>query len=144
MLRAFDRINIVGGRRVARLSVLGLVMVCLLLLEPGVAAPPDTTVGPYRLIFRGCYSGDGTGVVNANNVMIRGNLLDENGNRVNFVAPSLTIENHRFHDQVTVAGRTIKVNGRVDPAGGPLKKARLVCTFSVVGVGHGRVAGEHN
>ncbi len=120
-----------------------LIFAALFSLKPGEAAPPNSTIGPYRLLFRGCYSGEGMGVVTANNVMIRGNLLDENGNRVNFVAPSLALDGSHFHDEVTIAGRKIKVTGRVDPSGGPLLKARLVCTFSVAGVGHGRVAGDH-
>ena len=84
------------------------------------------------------------GVVRATSVMIRGNLVDENGNRINFVAPNLAMENHRFHDKVTVAGRTIIITGRVDPSGGALRKARLNCTFTAVGTGYGRVAGDHN
>jgi hypothetical protein len=123
-----------------------LILISLLLLRPGAAAPPvaDDTVGPYRLIFRGCYSGTGDGVVTRRKVMIHGDLVDDNGNRVNFIAPNLKLENHRFHDTVTAGGTTIIITGRVDPSGGSLKKARLNCTFTAVGMGFGRVAGDHN
>jgi hypothetical protein len=123
-----------------------LILSGLLLLQPGVAAPAglDDTNGAYRLIFKGCYTGTGNGVVTPKSVMIRGDLVDENGNRVDFVADKLAMENHRFHDQVNVGGRTIVISGRVDPSGATLRKARLSCTFTAVGLGFGRVAGEHN
>ena len=130
-------------RSIHKIIIRIIVLACVLLLRPGQAAPPDSTIGAYRLIFRGVYSGEGMGAVNANNVMIRGTLQDESGNRINFVAPALALDGSHFHDEVTVAGRTIRVTGRVDPSGGPLQKARLVCTFTVVGLGHGRVAGDH-
>src|SRR6266699_1047629 len=130
-------------RSINKIIIRIMVLACVFSLKPGEAAPPDSTIGSYRLLFRGVYSGEGTGAVNANNVMIRGNLIDEGGNRINFVAPTLALDGSHFHDEVTVAGRTIRVTGRVDPSGGALQKARLVCTFTVVGVGHGRVAGDH-
>jgi hypothetical protein len=120
-----------------------IIFTCAFWVKPGWAAPPNSTVGAYRLIFRGCFSGTGNGVVTPNSVMVRGKLFDENGNRINFVAPNLTLENGRFHDVVSVAGMTVKITGRVDPGGGSLRKARLVCTFSVAGTRFGRVAGEH-
>ena len=129
-----------------RRSFVLLILFSLLLLKPGMAASPahDDTQGAYKLIFRGCYSGTGNGVVTPKKVMIRGDVVDENGNRINFVAPNLKLENHRFHDQVTVDGTTIIITGRVDPSGGALRKARLNCTFTAVGTGYGRVAGDHN
>jgi hypothetical protein len=123
-----------------------LIVMSLLWLQPGAAAPagnPDDTVGPYRLIFKGCYSGLGTAVVTPKFVMIRGDLVDDNGNQVNFVAQRLMLENHRFHDRVTVGGTTVIINGRVDPSGGALRKARLNCTFTAKGAGFGRVVGDH-
>ena len=129
-----------------RRSVFFLAIFSLLMLKPGVAAPPprDDTQGAYKLIFRGCYTGTGNGVVTPKKVLIRGNVIDDNGNRINFVAPNLPLENHRFHDQVTVGGTTVIITGRVDPSGGALRKARLNCTFTAVGMGYGRVAGDHN
>ena len=124
-----------------------LILISLLSLKPGVAAPPrgrDDTPGSYRLIFRGCYSGSGMGVVTPKFVTIRGNLIDEGGNQIDFVAQKLMLENHRFHNQLTVGGKTIILTGRVDPSGGALRKARLNCTFTAVGTGYGRVAGDHN
>ncbi len=123
-----------------------LIVMGLLSLQPGAAAPagnPDDTVGPYRLIFKGCYSGPGTAVVTPKFVMLKGDLIDDNGVQINFVVQKLMLENHRFHDKVTVGGTTVIINGRVDPSGGALRKARLNCTFTAVGAGFGRVAGDH-
>ena len=135
-----------GWRTLMRRVVLLIFLMSLVLFKPGSAAPPvrDDTVGQYDLIFRGCYTGKGKGTVNPNSVHLNGNLVDENGDRVNFNAPNLKLENHRFHETITVAGHTINISGRVDPSGGALRKARLICTFEAVGVGFGRVAGEHN
>src|SRR5436190_3044013 len=135
-----------GWRTLMRRSASLLILASLLMLKPGVAAPPpnDDTQGAYKLIFRGCYTGTGNGVVTPKKVMIHGNVVDENGNRLNFIAPNLDMENHRFHDQVTVGGVTIIITGRVDPSGGALRKARLNCTFTAGGMGYGRVAGDHN
>src|SRR5689334_6968659 len=135
-----------GWRTFMKRCLWVLIFSSLLMLKPGVAAPPprDDTNGAYKLIFRGCYSGMGNGVVTPKKVMIRGNVTDENGNGINFVAPNLTLDNHRFHGQVAVGGTTVIITGRVDPSGGALRKARLNCTFTVVGTGFGRVAGDHN
>jgi hypothetical protein len=135
-------------RKIMRRSSFLLILISMLLLKPGAAAPPssrDDTPGAYRLIFRGCYSGTGTAVVTPKFVTIRSkDLYDDAGNAVDFVAQKLPVENHRFHDQVTAGGKTIIITGRVDPSGGSLKKARLNCTFTAVGTGYGRVAGDHN
>src|SRR4051812_6092964 len=133
-------------RTYMRRALFLIFLICLMLFKPGAAARqnPDDTVGQYQMIFRGCYSGTGKGMVNPNSVHLNGNLVDEGGNRVNFVAPNLKLENHRFHDTVTVAGKTINISGRVDSSGGALRKARIICTFEAVGVGFGRAAGEHN
>ncbi|SRR5258706_10072106 len=137
----------IGWRTLMRRSALVLILFGLLMLKPGVAAQPphDDTQGAYRLIFRGCYSGTGMAVVTPKFVTIRGdNLVDDNGNGIDFVAQKLPLENHRFHDQVAAGGKTIIITGRVDPSGGALRKARVNCTFTVVGIGYGRVAGDHN
>src|SRR5881398_2145340 len=104
-----------GWQTLMRRSASLLILASLLMLKPGVAAlpPKDDTQGAYNLIFRGCYTGTGNGVVTPKKVMIRGDVVDENGNRINFVAPNLKLENHRFHDQVTVDGTTIIITGRV-------------------------------
>lgn len=135
-----------GWRTLMRRAVVLIFLMSFMLLRPAVAAPPvrDDTVGQYQLIFRGCYTGKGKANVNPNTVMIHGDLVDENGNNVNFNAAGMKIENHRFHDTITNGGRTIIISGRVDPSGGALRKARLICTFQAVGVGFGRVAGEHD
>jgi len=129
-----------------RRITLVVILLGLLSLKPGVAAPPprDDTAGAYHLIFRGCYTGTGKGVVTPKKVMIHGDVVDEGGNHVSFDASDLTLENHRFHDQVSAGGTTIIITGRVDPSGGALRKARINCTFTAVGVGFGRVAGDHN
>jgi len=129
-----------------RRAVVLIFLISLMLFKPGAAAPQvkDDTVGQYQLIFRGCYTGTGKAMVNPNSVHINGNLVDERGDRVNFVAPGLKLENHRFHDTVNAGGRSVVISGRVDSSGGALRKARLICTFQAVGVGFGRVAGEHN
>src|SRR5947208_646949 len=137
MLQSIRKIFISRWRRMMKGALALLIFAWMFTLKGGEAAPPDSTIGTYRLLFRGVYSGEGMGVVNANNVMIRGNLVDEGGNRINFAAPALALDGSHFHDEVMVAGRRIRVSGRVDPSGGPLQKARLVCTFTVVGVGNG-------
>jgi len=124
-----------------------LVLISLLLLKPGAAAPlvRDDTNGAYRLIFKGCYNGTGMGMVTPNFVTLRGdNLVDEAGKPVDFTAQKLDVQNHRFHGAISAGGTIVVISGRVDPSGGALKKARLICTFEAVGVGFGRVAGEHN
>jgi len=147
MLLSSDMIMIrCGWRTLMKRSAFLLVVVGLLSLQPGAAAPagnPDDTVGPYRLIFKGCYSGSGTAQVTPKFVTIKGDLVDENGTQINFVAQKLMLENHRFHDRVTMDGATVIINGRVDPSGGALRKARLNCTFTAVGAGFGRVVGDH-
>jgi len=136
-----------GWRTFMRRVAFLLVAFSLLMLKPGVAAPPprDDTPGGYRLLFRGCYSGTGMAVVTPKFVSIRGvKLLDENGNGIDFVAQKLMVVNHRFHDRVSTAGKTIIITGRIDPSGGALRKARVNCTFTVVGTGYGRAVGDHN
>jgi hypothetical protein len=120
-----------------------LILAWFCAIRPGEAAPPNSTIGPYRLLFRGVYHGEGIGTVTPDHVNLHGELEDDAGNRINFVANDLALNGSHFTDQFTAAGRTIKVSGRVDASGGPLQKARLVCNFTVVGVGHGRVAGDH-
>jgi hypothetical protein len=136
----------IGWRMFMRRITLVVILLSLLLLQPGVAARPprDDTPGAYRLIFRGCYTGTGNGVVTPKKVTIHGDVVDESGNHISFDASDLTLENHRFHNQVSVGGTTIIITGRVDPSGGTLRKARINCTFTAVGIGFGRVAGDHN
>jgi hypothetical protein len=123
-----------------------IILLCLATIRPGAAAPPganDDTAGPYRLIFRGCYSGSGSGTVTSKSVVIRGKLVDEDGNKINFVSPNLKLNNYRFYGTANVQGLKVSIAGRVDPSGGALRKARIVCTFSVLGIQHGRIAGDH-
>jgi len=146
MLFSSDMIIIRGWRTMMRRTSFLLILSGLLLFRPGLAAPPDhdDTPGAYRLVFKGCYSGTGKATVTPKMVTLRGDVVDENGNRVSFVADKLVLQNHRFSDQETVGGNTFKISGRVDPSGGALRKARLNCTFGAVGVGFGRVVGDHN
>jgi hypothetical protein len=135
-----------GWRTFMRRTAFLIVAVSLLFLQPSMAAKPlrDDTVGQYQLIFRGCYSGTGRGQVNKNSVTIRGTVFDENGARLDFNSGGMKLENRRFRDRLTVGATTVIISGRVDPSGGALRKARLICTFTATGAGFGRVVGEHN
>jgi hypothetical protein len=129
-------------RRVAFLFILS----GLLFVSRGAADPPahDDTPGPYKLTFKGCFSGKGKATVNPKFIMIKADLVDEQGNAVDFSVQKIDLENHRFHDRVNVAGKIIMISGRVDPSGGALLKARINCTFGAPDVGYGRAVGEHN
>src|SRR5689334_3317553 len=123
-----------------------LILSALLFVQTGDAAPPvhDDTTGGYRVVFKGCYSGTGKATVTPRSVMIRATLVDEKGNSVDFTVQRIAVQNHRFFDDVTIGGATISIAGRVDPSGGPLRKARISFTFGATEVGYGRATGEHN
>ena len=119
----------------------------LLLVRSSGAVPPanqDDTNGPYRLVFKGIYSGTGKAMMTPKKLMIRASLVDEKGNNVDFDVQKITVVNHRFAEDVSVAGRIINIAGRVDPSGGALKKARITFTYGAPNVGFGRATGDHN
>jgi hypothetical protein len=85
----------IGWRTFMRRITLVVILLSLLFLKPGVAAPPgnDDTQGAYRLIFRGCYSGTGMAVVTPKTVTIRGkDVYDEAGNPVEGVGLKINIK----------------------------------------------------
>src|SRR4051794_7826157 len=113
MLFSSDMIIIRSGwRTVMRRTSFLLILSGLLMFKPGLAAQPehDDTSGAYRLVFKGCYSGVGKAVVTPKSVTLRGDLVDETGKQVSFVAEGLVLQNHRFSDQITVAGKTFKIS----------------------------------
>jgi len=129
-------------KRTAFLFILG----SLLLVRSSGAVPPanNDTNGAYRLVFKGVYSGTGKATVTPKTLMIRASLVDEKGNDIDFTVQKITVANNRFSEDVSVAGRTINIAGRVDPSGGALKKARITFTYGAREVGFGRATGEHN
>ena len=127
-----------------RISFL-LILSALLLVRTGGAAPPgnNDTNGSYRVVFKGCYNGIGKATVTPRMVKIQASLVDEKGNDIDFTVQKILVENQRFFDDVTVAGTTISIAGRVDPSGGALRKARISFTFGSPTVGYGRATGGH-
>lgn len=123
-----------------------IILSSLLLVRSSGAVPPtqDDTKGNYRVVFKGIYNGIGKAIVTPKALMIRASLVDENGNDVDFTVQKITVENNRFAEDVSVAGRTINIAGRIDPSGGALKKARITFTYGAPEVGFGRATGEHN
>src|SRR5215212_10239492 len=94
---------------VMRRAVFLFILSGLLFASRGAAVPPDRddTPGKYKLTFKGCFSGTGSAMVTPKSVMIKGDLVDEKGNPVAFDLPRIDVQNHRFHDQVNVAGAII-------------------------------------
>jgi hypothetical protein len=107
---------------------------CVLVAGSGRGAPRDNPNlhGPYEVEFRGVLSGRARATVSASNVHIHpADLHDSGGNVVNFHAPNLRRDGHRFSGDGTSGNLTVRVVGRIDPATETLTKARLVCTFEM-------------
>jgi len=132
------------SRFVFRLILLVGVVSCVLVARPGRGAPRDNPNlhGPYDVEFRGILSGRARATVSASNVHIHpAELRDGAGNIVNFHAPNLRRDGHRFSGNGTSGNRTVRVVGRVDPATETLTKPRLVCTFETSDKQCGRALG---
>lgn len=105
-------------------------------------APEPKIQGSYKILVRGDYTGDGNAAVGAKSVTITAKVTDSAGNRVNFVAANLKMENGRFSGTGKMGGTDLRVNGRVDPPGNSLKAARLTATFGNTTGPTGRIVGD--
>ena len=105
-------------------------------------APDPNVLGSYKVLIRGDYAGDGNAAVGAKSVTITGQVTDSAGNKVNFHAANLKMENGRFMGTGRIGGSDVRVNGRVDPPGTSLKAARLTATFGNTTGPSGRIMGD--
>src|SRR5688500_5058107 len=92
-------------RRIMRRMAMVIILGSFLLMGGSASAAPKKekgdTKGGYKLIFKGCYRGTGTAVVTDAFVSIKGkDLTDEEGNRVDFDAKKLPLENNRFRERL--------------------------------------------
>jgi hypothetical protein len=107
----------------------------------GDKTPPPSTLGAYRVQFRGALSGDGNAAVSAQGVIMTARLRDENGNVGNFRAQNLSLNRGRFSGSGTYTGLPVQISGRVDPPADALRTARLVCTIQTSTARYSRALG---
>ena len=106
------------------------------------AAPSAAT---YDLKIAGYVKGKGTGEYSGSTLSLSATVEDENGNKGDFTATSLTIDaKSHFEGTGTVFGKTMKISGRLDdpkPGDTQLKARRVVGTFKTSDSHYGRIAG---
>ena len=137
-------------------SVIAAGIACTLLAYGSVLAQaPQTSaaaIGPYTILVRGYYTGDGSATVGGGFVAIHATVHDDAGHVGTLDAPQITMVGDHFSGPARVMGMTITVQGRVDAAdpinGTAAANADAVVTDARVGAtfvdsrGHtGRIAG---
>jgi hypothetical protein len=141
-----------------RLTILLVLILAVLGLGTQLSARSGNNPGidgDYSVVFKGCFQGAGEARVVGKGkkiVYLRGDLTDTTDGKVGqFKVMNLDFNvDGRFSGAGTfnkTAGKKYDVNlvGRLEPADGVvIKKARIICTFTVKDVGAGRAIGSHN
>jgi hypothetical protein len=122
-------------------AAIALCMVCAAAGHRGREAP-ESTLGAYKLEFRGSLTGSGTAAVSANGITITAVVRDDTGNGSSFVAPNLPLQGGRFMGTGTATGGLpVELSGRVDVPSDTVRAARIVATFSTSKGKLGRMVG---
>jgi len=114
--------------------------------SPALAAGNSPTAGDYSITIAGSYKGSGTATVTDDRLNISLSVTDEQSHKGELVVSDLEIKDNHFSGQGTVLGKTMTLQGRVDPPDtqdNTPRTARLVGTFTVKDGTHGRIAGGH-
>lgn len=112
----------------------------------GHAASRVSGQATYSISIKGYLTGSGTASLNGKMLTLTGTVADDQGNKGDFSAPSLTVDakNH-FTGTGTALGQVMKLSGRLDAVAAKettLKTDRIVCNYKLPSCdGRGRVAG---
>lgn len=104
----------------------------------------DRLNGSYKVTIRGAFTGEGTAAVGNRNVNINiPQARDAAGNRVHLHVRGALDAKGKFKATGTLRGAAVTVEGRIDPPGGVVRKARLGADYEA-GELRGRIMGERN